>query len=191
MYTIKLYQHIFSSIPYAQIEEIDDVEIEQNLNDLSTLSFFIPLYKDIGGNLNFSGIQDKQRVVLLEQGRGEKIIFDGYIYSLEDKDTGVKVEVRDFKSFLTEEKILLADVTYTSQTLGFILNDLAALLNARTSSDTYVENWTYSIDTDVTVTGVKTYKKKENIYNVLLDLANITGKKFKIENGKIIFKAIL
>lgn len=191
-FTAYIYRGLFETDPIDQLETIRSIEIEEQLDSFSTLSFVVDYYNDQTFWLNTRNLKEFLRVKLKkENGSNEETVFDGVIFELVPNFEGVQVSCRDYRGFLSDKRYLTADKTYTNQTSTQILDDLLAWLNAKTTSDPYPENWTYSQD-EVKTWLSKDWKKGTSYFTVFKELALEMGKSWYIKEDWVIqFKTVV
>lgn len=191
-FTAYIYRALFDEEPIDQIETIREIQIEEQLDSFSTLSFIVNYFVDPEGELNTKNILEFRRVKIIQENWStQTTIFEGVIFELVPDFEGVKVSCRDYRGFLEGKRYLATAKTYTGQTSTQILDDLLTVLNAKTSWDLYPENWTYEQD-EVKSWLTKTFNKGASFFSVFKDLALEMGKSWYIhENGVIEFKNIV
>jgi len=190
-FTAYIYRGLFETNPIDQIEDIRDIDIEEQIDSFSTLSFIVNYYKWDDG-LNTKNLQEFLRVkIIKETWSNQETIFDGVIFELVPDFEGVKVFCRDYRWFLEAKRYLTEDKTYTSQNSTTIINDLLVWLNAKTSGDAYPETWTAITDEEKTWLN-REWSKGTSYFTVFEELALEMGKNWYIhENGIIELKDIV
>lgn len=132
MLFFKTYPNVFSTSAIFQTDEINNCKIKQEINTFFTAEIRLPL--------DFANIDQYQVAEICEVvGTEDVTLFRGFVSSIFINTKEVVVQMKDEKALL-QRKIMLADTTYTTQTITSMVNSVLTQWNTP-----YSETWSANI----------------------------------------------
>lgn len=190
-FTAYIYRSLFGDQPIDQVETIRQIEIEEQLDSFSVLSFMVDYHMSDDWVINTTNIKEFRRVKIVSEWNNSKTIFEWVIFEVIPDFIWLKVNCRDYRWFLESKRFLETDKTYSLQESNTILTDLLNSLNAKTSADTYPEQWSFSADENKTWLS-PAYKIGTSYFTIFKKLALLMWKSWYIKEWWIIeFKDIV
>lgn len=150
---IKFFDKTSDTLPKVQIENYWTLEIDEDLTSFSSCNLTIPIIE---------WIEALDIVRIYEIQDTDVLLFEWYIDTLEPWINEISLTIKDYKAFL-QRKWLIQDVTYTTQTVKQIIDDMISYYNA------LWDNWVCISSISDTLT--KDYSMGDNIYDILNELA--------------------
>lgn len=159
-YVLKIYTKQTDSTPIAQISDIVDISISEDINALSTCA--ITLASDT------PNISQYRKVEVYEvENNVDTRVFLGYIDNFTPSIDKIVLNCKSEKGLLAR-KLVTVDRVYTTQTITTILTQLFVDWNTA-----YSEDW--SVSTSIATTTSKTVKQGDNLYDIIEELAGSIG----------------
>lgn len=155
-YVVKIYQGQGASAPLAQISEIIDLSISDDVNGISSCSIAL--------EANVPGIAQYRKVEVCEVGEiSDTRVFLGYVDSFVPAFDRITLSCKSEKGLLAR-KLVTVDRTFSNKTVTEILTQLFADWNGA-----YSEDW--AVSTSIATTTTKTVKVGDNLYDIIEELA--------------------
>ena len=174
MFVIYINDHSWNS--KSQIFEVNNLEVKQKLNDISSASFEV---SNIHKENSYSNFKEFNEVLIYKiENNKEKLIFDWVIRGVEADLNKTKIVLND-KVFLLKNKILYTDKSYSNTQIKSILIDILDVMNSR--YDTRI-----SLESDILDQVTKTYKKWQTFFDILKDLS-LNWYEFEVKNNILYF----
>lgn len=177
MIILKTYPNTFSSSPNLQTEEIYSCKIKEDIKNFSTAEVKLPV--------EYSWLSQYTTVELCEiEWFSDIPFFRWYIYSIVVDENEVSLVLRNEKALL-QRKAIVNDVTYSSQTIGSMVNSILTQWNTP-----YSESWSSSVTASATTYTVS-FKQGDNIYQALDTVCNLENLQWTSLWGVVTVKALL
>lgn len=175
-YFLKIYWNQNSTQPFNVVENLDNIKIEQDLKNFSTMTLTIPII--------VSWLMQFERVELCTSNwTTDKIEFLWYIYEISPDIGKIKLTCKDYKAILSK-KIILSTKIYSWQTVSAIMADILGDWQTETGEvRTFSTNYTWVVTKD--------FSEGDNIYDILDEIADLTNCVWNCDGKTIIFNQIV
>lgn len=172
-YLIKIYEGINDVYPSIQFETFYNLNFTEDLSSFSSWTITVK---------NIEWIKKNQVIQIIEIWDTDTILFEWYIDDLTVWINDIEITFKDYKAFFQNKKVL-EDKTYTSQTPKEIIDDLIWDYN------TYWDTWTCI--SDVTSTFTKELSIWDDYYSIINEICEFLQIQWIIKKWVIYVKEFI